>query len=369
MIQLSEKIKVCSECGIPRIVGRSFGWRSDGTVSYRLREDLRVVFLNSDLYRSFFNEFEKTYGESIAPVAFTALKKITVKAFEGLHESIPALDLALRMKSLRGVLARRMVANSAILGHAYTEILDYKPGKSAKVMIKNPYNPEMVVAYFLGGVEFIEHRSCEYSVEKHDPDKYVYDVKMSGEDLLTTEGLETSFPSIISGNVQHNYCPKCGIPEAVSDRFVWRLNDGLIIDNATGVRLCVYSTVIRTIMEELAKDRGEEIYSVFMKAQRMKTVEEITLQGLAYGDKPLSGEDLKKAFSNFMSFFTLKGYGNHVRYRLDDLRLEVVVENPFDVYILGGTFQGLYEVLIKRESRIDWYVPKEGVVSYAVEPV
>lgn len=261
-----------------------------------------------------------------------------------------------------------MVKNSAILGHAYTEILDYKPGKYGEVLIRNPYDREMVAAYLLGGMEFIERSDCEYTVEVLKRDEFIYRIELFTSKREPSEGLETRFQPLIPGNVRHNHCPECGIPEAVSDRFVWRLNDGLIIDNATGVRLCVYSSVIRTIMDELAEDRGEEIYSVFMEAQREKTVEEITLQGLTYGDRPLSGEDLKNAFSNYMSFFTLKGYGNHVRYRLDDLRLEVVVENPFDLYILAGTFQGLYEVLIRRKSRIDWYVPKEGIVSYAVEP-
>jgi hypothetical protein len=38
------------------------------------------------------------------------------------------------------------------------------------------------------------------------------------------------------------------------------------------------------------------------------------------------------------------------------------------VFILAGTFQGLYEALEKRKGRVSWREVRKGTVLYTVEP-
>lgn len=64
----------------------------------------------------------------------------------------------------------------------------------------------------------------------------------------------------------------------------------------------------------------------------------------------------------------LYGQGNPVSLDIDAGYIEVVVENPFNSFILAGTIQCLFEALEKTGSSITWAESKRGVAYFKVQP-
>jgi len=53
---------------------------------------------------------------------------------------------------------------------------------------------------------------------------------------------------------------------------------------------------------------------------------------------------------------------------MDGPNIEVVIENPYNEFILAGTLQGLYEALEKTDSKVQWREEKPGAAYFKVGP-
>lgn len=64
----------------------------------------------------------------------------------------------------------------------------------------------------------------------------------------------------------------------------------------------------------------------------------------------------------------LHGHGNPVSFKTEGGNIELVVENPYDPFILAGTIKGLYEALEMTESDVSWEEVKHGVSKFVLKP-
>ncbi|MBN2168533.1 MAG: hypothetical protein JW738_04760 [Actinobacteria bacterium] len=357
----------CRDCGTPRIAGRILEWKSDGTIISHIGKENRIVLLDSRIYNTVFDKAETELGLSIWQAAQDTTRSVTKSVIEELPLKVPGLRYFGRSAT------RRLVINylkvySRIAGHSAPDLVDYKQGKHTVARIKNPIDIDIVVGTMLGSFEAINRVPYISEVEKENDNQFLVRVTPDSHQGCFSEVLKVTFPPIHPGNIFYKRCSHCGVPTKLSDRLKWDHREGTIVETLTGKRFCVVSCTIKTVLGGLAAKYGDATYDLLIAAQRDLTMEHVRLRGDMLGPET-SHDDIMNICHSYMDDWSLFGYGNPVLFNIEGDRMEAVVENPFDIHLLAGTLLGLYDALLERKRAINWYVPKEGVVSFAIEPV
>lgn len=342
-------------------------WKSDGTIVSHLGKDNRIVLLDSRIYSTVFNKAETELGFSIWQTAIDTTRRVTKSLVEEFPLQMP-LPRYCGQAVTRRFMINFMKMYSRIAGHSAPDLVDYKPGKYTVARIKNPIDMDIVAGTILGSFEAINRvpHVCEIIKEKEN--QFLARIEPDSHEGSCQEVPEVTFPPILPGNIFYERCSRCGVPTKLSDRLKWDHEEGTIVETLTGKRFCVVSCTIKTVLEELAAEYGDAAYDFLMGAQRDLIMEHVKLRGDMLGPES-SHEDILRICRSYMDDWSLFGYGNPVLFDIKGDSIEVVVENPFDVHIIAGALMGLYDALFDRKRAVNWYMPKEGVVSYAIEPV
>jgi len=173
---------------------------------------------------------------------------------------------------------------------------------------------------------------------------------------------------MLPGNWKHERCSRCHAPRALGN-LKWMENDGIILDKLSGDRVLILDGyMISTIFREMAKELGDEVNDILVDAMRDWVINHAEQLGLVKGEAPLSGEERESSYRDYINSIPLYGQGNPVAIEVGDSTLKVVIENPYETFILAGNLEGLYEVLEKKSGRVSWEKIREGTVAYTVEP-
>lgn len=360
----------CRTCGFPRLVSLFVRWNDNGTITQLMQKNFRVVILHFGFIDNLFANIEARLGVSIEHIAFEAQRNASKAVFEAIYDRVPGSRPFVRKFNFAkrlGVEQFNKVAT--ITGQCFSETLEYFPYEKGKARIKNPFNLNLMAANVVGAFEILEGLPYTHSWTEEGKDSYIISIEREREKPEISERMSVEFQEILPGNRKFERCPRCKAPSALT-YLKWLENEGVILDTRTGARVVILDGyMVNTVFREMSKELGAEVDQLLVDAQREWTLEHVEQLGLTKGVGLEEAGKLETSYRAYIDTMPLYGQGNPVSFEMGDSGIRVVVENPYEPYILAGTLQGLYEALQKRESRVDWEKLRPGAIAYTVEPV
>lgn len=358
----------CRHCGFPRLLSFFVKWNENGTITQMIRKDFKVVILYFGFIDSLFSHIEAKLGFPIEHIAFEAQRNASRETFKAFADRLPGARLALGLKTVRRLGAEQFNRVATITGQCFSETLEYKPGSYGVARIKNPFNLQLMAANVVGAFETLEGMPFKHRWEEESRNDYVLTIEATGEKPEIAERLGVEYPEMLPGRVRFERCPRCKAPLALS-QLKWMENEGLILDTRTGVRVIMLDGfMVSSVFRELVKELGEEVNDLIVEAQREWTVDHVAQLRLDRSEKPLQPDELEAAYRRYLEMLPLYGQGNPVSFKVEDSKVSLTVENPYETHVLAGTIKGLYEALEKNPGRVTFEKESPQSVSYIVEP-
>lgn len=359
----------CRECGFPRVISLLLRWNDNGTITQRfsLRE-FRVVFFHVGFLEGLFANVEERLGLSIEHLAFEAQRNASRAVFEVFYSRMPGGHLVRKFRAGKRMTVESFNKVAGMTGMCHSATLKYEPGEVGVARMKNPFNPHLMAANVVGAFEFLEDCPFDYSWEEEGRDSYVITVTPAPGKADVSERLEVELTPPVSGDVVFNRCPRCKVPRALS-HLSWDEAEGIILDTRTGTRVMMSDGyMVTTVFRELSRELGEEVDRVLVDAQKDWTRRHVGEIGLTAGEGTLAGDELLAAYRSYLGGLPIYGQGNPVGLEQLDPGIAIEVRNPYDMYILAGTLQGLYEALEKKQGAVEWEQKGAGSVGYLIKP-
>ena len=358
----------CPVCGIPWVTSFMLRWRQNGTITMFLNEDFRAVVMRHSQVTNLVQRLNEKLGTSIEHIVFEAQRNAAKMTFDNTFDGIPGVRLALRSNHVKRTVVEYFNLIAVACGQCNSETLFYEPGKRGIARMQNLFYMPMMAAYVVGAFESLEGFPFDSEWVEAGPDTYEITVDASSAKPEVAERMQLEVTHVLSGCNKLEKCPRCRAPRALAD-WDYDMEEGTITDMRTGARVFLldgfgFSAVFRELIAEL----GEEVQEVLVDVQREWTVEHLGQLGFAASDEALSGEDLEKAYRDYLANMPLDGMGNPVSFEMIGSNIEVTIENPYNVFILAGTLEGLYEALVKTGCEVKWNEPRPGAVHFTVGP-
>lgn len=381
---LSIPKKRCRKCGLPWFVYSAFRWNENGTITanpWPWGSNFRSMVLPISTVRGLFDHFEQSLEFPVEQIVFEAQKHAGIAVYQAFYDKVPGLKALARRKFMRRFIAGTLNEMAGWLGMADSETLDYIPGEVAITLFRNVCDLTLVSAIVSGVFDLVEFQHLNIDWEKTGEDEYRVRAEVTGEQSEQSEQMafaeiESSiwFPSIfkrslavVPGSIEHHRCPKCSAPTGLS-RLEWK-GEGIIIDNVTGFRVVFLDGyTITTVTNELAKRIGSGGLETMVDIVRKYTRDHPEAFGMKTTGSMHNEGQVMTSLVEYLNVFPLFGYGNPVSFEVDGLELKAVIDNPFDVCIVAGTLQGLYETIINADSIATWQNLSDIRVSCTIEP-
>lgn len=363
----------CPLCGFPLRVCGQIRLRGNGTISpVLIKSFMRIVLIPTGLYDRLTWVLEESLGIPIGHILFEAQRNINRSIIDSFSKVIPFFRLLNKSDLTRRIIVEGLNRAGVILGAGYGTRVEYVPDESVVFRVRNPYNINLAVANVLGTMESFEGHPYDYEISDEGNQSYLVKSKRTSDKPAISERLHIEKPVLIrgsKGNIKYEKCRLCRTPRVFSSRFTWIDDEGIIIDTQSDTRVVVMDGfLLNTVLRELVKELGEEVYSMLVSAQRDWTMEHVGKLGLAPGESNLKEKEFEGAFKDYLDDLPVFGYGNPVLFTVDGSSVEVIVENPFQEEVIAGTLQGLYQVFSGLECRISWETIRKATVSYSIEP-
>lgn len=360
----------CPLCGFPIRVATSIRWRRNGTISPTFTSRyMRVVIIHTGVYDRLFDQIEKQLGISIEHILFEAQRNISRSLFEAFERVLPVVRVLKKVPVLKRIMVEgfNKIGTVSGMGHAIT--LEYVAGQYAVGLVKNPYNVTQIAANGAGALEFLEGLPFSHKITSEGDNTYTIRSSVATDRPALSMRLTVPKPDLVPGHVKYERCPLCRAPKVVSSRFEWIDDEGKIVDKRSNTRtVMIDAFLVKTVFRELAKELGDEVYSLLIPAQCDWTMEHVELLGIAPGKSALKDREFEEAFKGYLEDLPIFGYGNPVSFEIVGPRVEVVIENPFQEEEIAGTLQGLYQIFSGCEGKVSWVSKSKGTAAYTIEP-
>jgi hypothetical protein len=351
------KIRLCSECGVPRGITKHNVWLSNGTILEDNHPDHRVVFIERDSLMDTFAGIESKLGISIEHIIIESQRRSTN---DSVDRALPApLKLALRRMGTR-LMSRYLVHVGKLNGKGDIELISYRRRKGkddyVKVHIREPFSLPHFCGNFSGAMEAADGREISITHEEIAPDEYELIAHISNNPVALKERLQRKPPRYKPGDIELPRCSTCGGPSVMSE-YAWRLDRGVIENKVSGRRMIVISTATQdAIMDELIEEIGDPINQAIIEVQR-----NLVASGF------FSSEEIK-GVEDFRTQFAYRGLGNLVEIDFEQDHLHIRLENPCFHSMVAGLVQGLYEGASGSRSDMDWEITEDGDLVVEVRP-
>lgn len=345
------KIKVCPECGVPRILSDGNRWESNGSISAIVTEGKRGFFCEASGFTELFSNLEKSMGMSIDRIVSEGNRKNSAEYLQGLFSGF------------KGTLARTFFHSrvyesitdlGTIFGYGHFEILDIRRGKSVTVYGRNIYCVPMFIGDLAGTFNVMEDLPAKVDIREEGLGQIITVTEGEKPEEELTSRLQTAPARMKPGDIAYKRCPSCGLPTEF-DNLVFDFEEGVITDKVTGRRMTTTGMEqIVAIFRELEAELGEDVVQAILDAQRL------------YVRGALDREEMEQGYPYLRRFLAFRGMGNMVSYDLRSDGLDAVVENASPTLLLAGMLQGIFELLSDRESACEYRLREEGTLEIAI---
>ncbi len=342
---MKRHLRRCGECGIPLAYARYLRWYPNGTIIGTDRGRTRLAFLETELINSIIEGISAYIGLDIQPVVVEAERRIGRRFIETI---VPSAYVKLGLYRLPRDISvieppsRYIFDHVAGLGYGRFFILSYKRRKRMTVLCRNPYSDGMLIGDSLGVWEFLEQKQGAYRGERENGMLRITLMETVEPRPHLEERLIPYAPVYLPGKLDYRICGGgCRLPAFPGKTYEWDLEEGVITDRRTGMRIaCVPTASLDAVFRELEEELGQEIPRIINEITRRKVRD--FLAGAALG-----GED---GFREQLREMPLRGFGNPFIERIDDRSCVVRVENPFSPALLEGILAGAASNLWGREA-------------------
>ena len=358
----------CRECGLPRFVNHFIRWNDNGTITQYLRKDFRVVMQHYSFINGLFSRIGSKIGISLDHIAFEAQRNSSKAVFEALYDKIPGMRFASRFRFGKRSTVAQFNKVAAVTGMGYSETLEYVPGKYGVARLRNPFDFNLMAANVVGAFEVLEGVPFKHTWEDEGNGSYVIRVEATGDKPEISERMALEYPQMLPGNRKHERCGRCHAPLALGN-LKWVENDGIILDKLSGDRIVMLDGyMIGTVFREMAMELGDDLNDILVDSKCEWVTDHAEQLGMGKSESPLSGEAREETYREQLDFLPIYGQGNPVALEISGSALKVIIENPYEPFILAGSVKGIYELVEGREGRVSWERVREGVVAYTVDP-
>ena len=365
------EIARCESCGVPKLISGVFKWEDSGIISISYSPGARMVFYESGNIDNVFRGVEEQIGVPIEHIVMERKRRDTRKFMERVFS-----QEAERLASIMG--GKSVDKVSAVQPDRRQEILDLGTTVNTQAttigmvygygditfsslwelwetfpwrtqIIRNPYSVIFFSADMLATVEAFEQRDMRVKYEKIGNETYLLAVNPGEHPMELKERLKRKTYGIKPGDISHEICPGCGVPLDVA-RCRWDLEEGIIVDPLTGRRMALFDpAAMDTVFDDLEAELGESVPDAIIEAQRR------------YGKRSMSADNWRRSGYDFKSWAALRGLGNITRFKADEKRLSLTLENPSMHLALVGMAQALYELAWGADSSTsDWHHINDG---------
>jgi hypothetical protein len=346
------RIKVCSECGVPKALSRGNRWESNGTISAVVTEGKRAILYEVGGFEGLFGNLEKSMGIPIDHLVAEGNRKNCVEYLQGLFSG------------LKGVLARsifhRRVYNSiadlgTIFGYGHFEMLDVKRGESVTMYGRNIYCVPMFIGDLMGTFNMMEGLPAQVEIKERGDGHIITLTRGDKPEEELSLRLHAEVTRLKPGDIDFERCSLCGLPTDIGD-LDFNLEEGIIADRMTGRRMAATGMEqIAAIFRELEAELGEDVVQAIMDAQR------------AYTKTALGKEEMEQGYPYLRRFLALRGMGNMVRYDSRSDGMDAMVENASPQLLVAGMLQGIFELLSESESDCGYRRGEDGTLEVTVK--
>jgi hypothetical protein len=357
------RIKKCKVCGFPYWLARELIWNGNGTITSKNRPDFRTLIIEADYLSEIFKGIEEALGISIQHIVFEAQRNAAKEVIDG---NINKFRWAIRyVPGVRRLVITYFNRMASWTGQGYAKTIYSSRDGAGAAIIRNPFNKDLMSAVVVGALESLGEMPYEYRWEKRGADDVIV-VEPTSERPEISQRLTFTVPPPKPGNRQYQGCPGCGVPVQFKD-MKWEEEQGLMMDTRRGVRMVVleiYTTGV--VLRELARELGEDVYPVIVDAQRQFSLDHIRGEFLS-GAEPGGGFDRDALYRDVLDTLALRGQGNPVSWSMEDGRLTVIVDNPFEEHILAGHLSALYELAEGKKPEVSWESPGPSTVTFTLQ--
>jgi hypothetical protein len=357
------RIKKCKVCGFPYWLGKELIWSGNGTITSKNRPDFRTLIIEADYLSEIFRRIEESLGISIQHIVFEAQRNAAKEVIDG---NINQFRWAIRyIPGVRRLVITYFNRMASWTGQGYAKTISYGRKGAGAAIIRNPFNKELMSAVVVGALESLGEMPYDFRWEKRGSDDVIV-VEPTGEHPEISQRLTFTVPPPKPGSRHYQGCPGCGVPVQFKD-MKWEEEQGLMIDTRRGVRMVVleiYTTGV--VLRELARELGEDVYPVIVDAQRQFSLDHIRGEFLS-GGQPGEGFDKDNLYRDVLDSLALRGQGNPVSWSMEDGRLTVTMDNPFEEHILAGHLSALYELAEGKKPEVSWESPDPSTVTFTLQ--
>jgi hypothetical protein len=355
-------MKKCRLCGFPYLLSKMISWRDNGTISFTLMPDFRVILLESEMMTDIYSHIEEHMGISISHLVFEAQRNAVRWGVDSLLDTFP-LSLG-RIGPNKQVAVRIFCRISVWLGCGYVKGLHYRSKRYGEALIRNPYDRDLLTAIILGAFESLERRPFEYQWLKSGGDDVIR-VATTDARPEFSERLEIDLKPSKSGDRVLPRCPSCGMPKDLA-YLEWHEDEGEIVDNRRDERMIIIDPYSgNAVFRELEKELGEDIFPLIINAGKDYTRSRILdPRKISDNGDEISADDREVFYRKSLSLLPLWGYGNPVSFSHEEGGFEVMVENTFNKYLLAGYMAALFEAVEETESEVVWESTQPSSITF-----
>ncbi|MBN2027431.1 MAG: hypothetical protein JW854_11795 [Actinobacteria bacterium] len=349
-------MKTCSVCGAPKKLTGNHKWLSGGTIVEKNNPSHRMIFVENDNILEVFKLIQEILGLSLEKVVIESQRKAT---YDYVNSILPAVI----RKIVRFTSYRPVVRNLTMLGKTYglgdVSLLDMHikggEGDYVKLGIRNPFFLPAFCGMVAGAMEVVTGHDCSVSYQEKSPGYYEVTTFVSTHPKEFVERLHWREYGNKPGDAVLDECPGCGGPSILAD-YDFDIEAGTISRRASGRRMVIDGPAeFEAILDELERELGEDISQILIEAQRR-------FVKMGFYDT-----DEVQDVGTFRDHLALRGFGNLKEISFAGGRLSVHLENPCLHLLLVGLVLGFFELVFKREGRVDWELADGGDLRVEVE--
>jgi hypothetical protein len=349
-----EKKRICSNCGLPKSIGKGNIWHPNGVVTASSPPHIRGTLYDIDELNELFPALSERIGFDITRLVVEGKRKDGKRYTDALVRNLVEMGIEPTPMDVYGMITRFC----AYWGLGLVVVAGYQEGERLTLEVRNAYSEPMSQGDWAGVFEAMEKKRGEPHWRDEGVHSVIDVVAVEGEPELEErieQEVEMGIPFIEEGDLQYRHCPECGIPLEISRQFEWDVGKARITERDTGKRFILHNTngivaVVRVLREEL----GEEVNEMIREISREYARDYYT----RLRDESSMDAELMK--------LPLRSWGRPARMLRWERGYRLRVVNPYSTPIMAGRVWGLVEVFDGRRFSVKDLSEGEGYLDISL---